>query len=382
MIEARSSNQGPALLVLSRSAVLVALTVSAALYMQYVDPGEAAFCGLKSGCEAVRKAGFSYFGGSRYVSVPLFGVIAFAVVLAASVRAPRSRTTVALFGLGGAGGVVLLGVQAFAIHAFCSLCMIVDIAAIVGALFALLDRRAPATPVDPLPAWGWAALAGIALATPATWLAVKPPPPVPAGIAALYEPQKINVVEFADFECPFCRAFHPVLQGVLHDYPPAQVNFVRKHVPLSAHEEALPAARAAICAEEQGKGEALANRLVEMDLSPSAERRAAIEVGVDGARFDRCMASKEPDSRIDDDKKLLDAAGFEGLPTTYVGNKRLLGAVSEVAVRDAVEHALPGPGKGSGPGGLPGAVFAALVLGAVGAVVWLARFSRGTVRDG
>src|SRR6185503_6117111 len=96
-----------------------------------------------------------------------------------------------------------------------------------------------------------------------------------AVVRAVYEPGKINVVEFADFECPYCRALHPVLKRVIQDYPADRVHFVRKHVPLEMHELARPAARAAVCTEEQGKGEAMADALVQAELSEAAIRRAA-----------------------------------------------------------------------------------------------------------
>jgi protein-disulfide isomerase/uncharacterized membrane protein len=374
MIEARSSNQGPGWLIVWRSAVLLALAASAALYMQYLEPGDAAFCGLKSGCEAVRKAGFSYFGGSRYLSVPLFGLLCYAGVFAVSLWEPRGLLARAATAIGGVCGVVLLAIQAFYVHAFCWLCTVVDVSAVVAAMAVFFYARSPES-ADPLRPWGWTVLAAIIVGAPVAWVNVKPAPPAPAAIAALYEPGKINVVEFADFECPYCRAFHPVLQGVLREYPPGEVHFVRKHVPLEAHEDARPAARAAICAEEQNKGEALADKLVTIDLSASADRRAALEVGVDAARFDRCLTSSAPDARITADTKLLKDVGMEGLPTTYVGSKRLLGAVSEAAVRDAVEKAH----RGEGNAGVPGGLFVACVAGAALAVVWLARLSRGRV---
>ena len=374
MIEARSSNQGPASFIIWRAAVLLALAASAALYMQYLDPGGAAFCGLGSGCETVRRAGFSYFG-SRYVSVPLLGLLGYAAVFATSVLVPETPLARLLTIVGGVFGAGLLGAQIFYIHAFCWLCTVVDISAIVAAIAAFLHGPAGGETADPLRGWAWTALAGIAVSAPLVWVAVKPSPPVPAAITALYVPGKINVVEFGDFECPFCRAFHPVLQGVLHDYPPDTVHFVRKHVPLEAHEAARPAARADVCAEAQSKGEALADRLVQIDLSPSANRRAALEIGVDATRFDSCMGSSEPDVRIDDDTKLLKSVGMEGLPTTYIGGKRLLGAVSEEAVRDAVEKAKTGAGNG----GISGWVYGAAVLALLGAAVWLGRASRGTL---
>ncbi|HVW26398.1 MAG TPA: thioredoxin domain-containing protein [Polyangiaceae bacterium] len=354
--------------------MLLALAASAALYMQYLEPGDAAFCGLKSGCEAVRKAGFSYFLGSRFVSVPLFGLLGYGSVFAASLWEPRGLLARVLTVSGGVAGAALLAVQAFYIHAFCWLCTVVDVSAIVAAVAVVVQGRSPAF-MDPLRPWGWTTLAALSVAAPVVWVGVKPAPPIPPAIAALYAPGKINVVEFADFECPFCRAFHPVLQGVLHDYPPAQVHFVRKHVPLEAHEQALPAARADVCAEEQGKGDELADKLVTTELSASVDRRAALEVGVDAARFDRCLASQTPDARVKADTALLKDVGFEGLPTTYIGNKRLLGAVSEAAVRDAVERAA----RGDGSGGVPGVLYAAFVAVAALAVVWLSRLSRGKV---
>src|SRR5581483_262552 len=120
----------------------------------------------------------------------------------------------------------------------------------------------------------------------------------------------------------------------------------------------------------------LANKLMETNLSPSADRRAALEVGVDAARFDQCLASSLPDARIAADTKLLKDAGMQGLPTTYIGNKRLLGAVSEAAVRDAVERAKRGAGAGTwgSSDGIPGGFYAACVLAAGFALVWLARW--------
>jgi predicted DsbA family dithiol-disulfide isomerase/uncharacterized membrane protein len=364
--------------VLARVAALVAILASTALYVQYLEPSSAAFCGLDSGCETVRRSVKSYFFGTPFVSIPLFGLIAYAGALAASVWEPRSRVTRLLFIGGGAVGVVLFGVQAFYVKAFCWLCSVVDVAAIFGACSVILDARSGSVAThDPLRLWAWLCLAGLVVSAPALWIVVMPAAPLPAGIRALYEPGKINVVEFADFECPFCRKFHFVLKDVIRSYPPGEVHFQRRHVPLPMHENALPAARADVCAEEQGKADVLADRLVDIDLSPTSIHRTAVEVGVDGAKLDRCLGSSEPDRRIAADTKLLNDAGMEGLPTTYVGEQRLLGAVSEETVRDAFEKAK----RQSGPGGVPGPWYLAGLLAAVGAVVWLGRSSRGTVRD-
>ncbi len=366
-------------LTLCRVSLLFVLSASAALYVQYLDPANAAFCGLGSGCEAVRRAGFSYFFGSPLLSLPLVGLIAYGTVLAVSIGAPRSRWTFYLSALGAAGAVVLIGLQALLVHAYCWLCLVVDLGAIFCALFSFLgDREGRGTPEgarDALRPMAWSALAIVSIAAPVVWVKVKPAPPVPAAIRALYEPGKINVVEFADFECPFCRKFHPALQSVLRAYPKERVHFVRRHVPLPSHEDAPAAARAAICAEAQGKGEELADKLMDMELSPAAERRAAVGLGLDIGAWDRCIASSEVTARIEADTKLLKDAGMQGLPTTYVQGKRLLGAVSETALRDAFDKAAAGEAES----GVPAPVYVALVLAVLGAVAWIGRAPRVTV---
>lgn len=368
----------PIWLVLTRKAILVALLASAALYAQYLDPVGASFCGLHSGCEAVRRSGLGYFG-SRFLSIPLGGLVAYGVVFAVSLLRPRFTAWLAT-----AGAVVALGLlltQAFYVHAFCWLCVVVDTTAILAAVFAwffVREARADGVGADPLKLTTWVALAVLLCLVPVGWVAVKPMPPVPAEIRALYVPGKINVVEFADFECPYCRALHPVLKGVRESYPADRVNFMRKQVPLPMHGDAVPAARADVCAEAQGKGEELANRLVTLDLTASSIRRAAVGVGVNSSEFDACLASKVPDARIAADTALLDAAGFEGLPTTYVGDKRLLGAVSEAAIRDAFDRAA----KEHPDASIPGPIYLGLALALLLAVAWLGRTRRATLQHG
>src|SRR3954451_11336090 len=123
MTEPNSPPKRSLWLVLCRAAVLVALAGSAALYVQYLDPADAAFCGLESGCEAVRKSGFSYFG-SRLLSMPLAGLVAYGAVFTASLFAPRSKLTLGLIMAGGVAAVLLIGAQAFYVHAFCWLCLV------------------------------------------------------------------------------------------------------------------------------------------------------------------------------------------------------------------------------------------------------------------
>jgi predicted DsbA family dithiol-disulfide isomerase/uncharacterized membrane protein len=373
------SSRAPVWLVLCRSAVLVALLASSALYVHYLNPADSGFCGLHSGCEEVRRSALSYFQ-SQFLSMPLLGLVAYATVFVVSLFQPSSALFAALAGVGGILGIALLGAQGLYVRAFCWLCTIVDASAVVAAATALLHRRSVAggdAGADPLRRGAWTALLALSLVVPLGWTALKPSQPVPAVILRLYVPGKINVVEFADFECPYCRKLHPLLKRVLADYAD-RVHFVRKQVPLEMHDLARPAARAAICAEAQGKGEELADRLMEIELAPADIRRAAVGLGVDVDAFERCLSSKDPDHRIDADRKLLESAGMDGLPTTYIGGTRILGVASEAAYRDAFDRA----GRNEESGGVPAPVYGALVAALFAAVAWLGRSQRGTLKNG
>src|ERR1043166_2946725 len=72
--------------------VCVALLASSVLYVHYLDPADSDFCGLRSGCETVRRSGFSYFFGSPYLSLPLFSILAQSALLLLSLRRGRARS--------------------------------------------------------------------------------------------------------------------------------------------------------------------------------------------------------------------------------------------------------------------------------------------------
>lgn len=322
----------------------------------------------------MRRFGYSYFFGTPFLSIPLVGLVAYATSFVISMRGPDGPWTMRLAGAGAVIGVGLLLTQALAVKAFCWLCVVTDVASVVVFAFAFLDRRQGSSSVDrdPLKPVAWILLALLAVTLPAVWARVKPEPPIPAVIQALYAPGKINVVEFADFECPFCRRYHPTLQRVLHDFPESQVNFVRKHVPLPGHSEARPAALAAVCAEAQGKGEAMADRLMKGELLPDAMRQSAQAVGVNLTEWEACLGSTGASSRVDADVALLTSAGMFGLPTTYVQGTRLLGAVSEPALRDAMDRAA----RGERGLDVSGKAYLGACLVLLSAVAWLGRRRR------
>jgi len=145
-------------------------------YVHYLDPADSDFCGLRSGCEAARRSGFSYFG-SPYISLPLFSMLAQIALLSLSLRRGRDRaqrlgtggaaalwalpelTLFAAAGLGGALAVALIAYQGLVLGAFCWLCMVTDGSVIGAALCALgwasAVRDQEQLPLSPLRPGAW-----------------------------------------------------------------------------------------------------------------------------------------------------------------------------------------------------------------------------------
>jgi protein-disulfide isomerase/uncharacterized membrane protein len=355
----------PWMLVL-RVAALVALLASAALAVDYLSANPA-FCGAESGCGAVRRSGFGYLPGSS-IPVPVLGIAAFSVLFTLSLfESQRKLLSIAAL-VAGVLGVLLLGVQAFVVGALCALCVLVDLAAVVAAVAGhFLYRSAEAVGHDPLTKPTWALLAFLVPAIPIAWAPLKPPPGVPPEVAAYFVAGKINVVEFVDFECPFCRMVHPVVKAIAAEYG-ERVHFVRLDMPLKSHELARGAARAHVCGGEQGKADAIADALFETeDLSEAGLRSVADGLGLERERFERCLAAPSTEARIAKTERILrDAGVMQGLPTTFVGEKMLVGAQPVEVFRDAFELAKRGEG---GERGVPPFAYLAVVALVLGVVI-------------
>ena len=356
---------------------MLALAVSAALLVDYTHASPT-FCGVDSGCAAVRRSGYGYLAfSSLLVPVPILGLLGFAVLLGVALTKGLRKWVPVVAGLGGIVGLSLFGLQWIKIGHLCGLCVTVDTLAVLAATSGVCLWRARAEADDE---WGlrwgaWAVLAVVALLAPLLWPQVRPAAPVPDGVRNLYQPGKINVVEFADYECPYCRALHPVLKAIVDGYP-GKVNFTRLNLPLKSHPFAHGAALAQVCAREQGKGDQMADRLFATeDLRPETNRALAKELGLDVAAYDECVASSKTERTIEAESKILIDNGLQGLPTTYVGAKTIIGAQAEEVFRDAFDRAE----RGEGERGIPASVYWLLVLAVLSAVGWVGRVRRATL---
>jgi 2-hydroxychromene-2-carboxylate isomerase len=134
----------------------------------------------------------------------------------------------------------------------------------------------------------------------------------------------VTIVEFSDFQCPYCGAAHPELTRLLREFD-GQVKLVFKYFPLGGHDRAMPAARAAEAAARQGKFWDMHDMLFEHqhELEDADFERYANALGLDLEKFKSDIVSSEVQARIDADRAEGEKLKLEGTPTLYVDGRLL-----------------------------------------------------------
>jgi protein-disulfide isomerase len=147
----------------------------------------------------------------------------------------------------------------------------------------------------------------------------------------------VTVVEWADFECPFCKIVYPLLDNLVERFE-GHVKIVYKFYPLDSHPHGEIAARAAAAAQTQGKFWEMHHKLFDNQerLEQADLERYAKEIGLDVAKFRADMVSAEIRERIAKDKKQAEQVGLEGTPMIFV-NGREIDLKSLVNVYDDLE---------------------------------------------
>jgi predicted DsbA family dithiol-disulfide isomerase/uncharacterized membrane protein len=323
----------------------VALVASAILLVDYVRPAPV-FCDAGGGCEKVRETVFAKPLGIPLPGVGLSGMLAIALAALVPGRLARIAQLV-LSGVAALAAVVLLAVQA-RMRTICPFCAIVDGASIALVALAFVrfrkeldppsGRRIPAAAVVAL-------LAAIALPLAIGFHRRALPRNLPGPIAEEMRktgPGKVTVVDFADFECPYCRRTHAALAPLLESRRD-KVRVARKHVPLRMHPHAMDAAKAACCGEALGKTDEMADALFQAkpdELTPEGCEAIAKKLGLDVDRFRACVGDPATLARIEKDREAYRAAKAHGLPTIWVDGTVLPGQQDAETLRGALDDAI------------------------------------------
>jgi protein-disulfide isomerase len=138
---------------------------------------------------------------------------------------------------------------------------------------------------------------------------------------------KVTIVEWSDFQCPYCSRVEPTLEQVENKYG-KDVRIVWRNQPMSFHPNARPAAIAAMAAGDQGKFWEYHDKLFahQQQLSPENYEKWAQELGLNVSRFKADVASGKYDARLAADMAAGAAAGANGTPTFFIDGRQLVGA--------------------------------------------------------
>jgi protein-disulfide isomerase len=150
----------------------------------------------------------------------------------------------------------------------------------------------------------------------------------------------VQIIEFADYECPYCQKVNEDL-GRLRDQFPGQVSVVYKDFPLPMHPLAARAAEAAHCAGEQGKFWEYHDALFrDKRLQMSDLKNEAATLKLDPTRFDKCLESGEQTASVKKDSQEAQRLGLQGTPSFFINGHFMSGAIGFMKLRETVMQEL------------------------------------------
>lgn len=164
------------------------------------------------------------------------------------------------------------------------------------------------------------------------------------------EDAPVTIVEFSDFECPFCSRVLPTLEQVEENYGD-QVRIVFRQFPLNIHPNAQKAAEASLCAHDQGKFWEMHDAMFadQQNLGVANLKAKAQEIGLDGEQFDQCLDSGKYADEVAADMRAGVEAGVSGTPALFVNGQLVAGAVPYEQLAEKIDAELKR--KGVAPGG-------------------------------
>jgi len=137
----------------------------------------------------------------------------------------------------------------------------------------------------------------------------------------------VTIVEFSDFQCPFCSRAEDSVKKVLDTYK-GKVRLVYRDFPLPFHDKAQKASEAALCAGDQGKYWERHETLFanQQALEVTQLKDHAKGLGLDAGKFDKCLDNSEKAKAVEASKKAGEEAGVSGTPAFFINGRMLSGA--------------------------------------------------------
>jgi protein-disulfide isomerase len=246
---------------------------------------------------------------------------------------------------------------------------------VLGAGLVCATRSAPPTRTSASPL---GAAAGPPAPTPAPVMAPAGPNDAPAagdGLGRVLVPTggpvrgpenaQVTIVEFSDFQCPFCSRAVPTLERLQKEYP-TQIRIFFRHFPLPFHTNASLAAEAAVAAEAQGKFWEMHDKLFsnQRDLSRPALESYAQQIGLDLARFRAALDGHAGKGTVDADLALGHRVGIEGTPNFFVNGRSVQGAQPFDEFKRVVDDEIARADKLLAQGTAPAQIYPTLLRGA------------------
>jgi protein-disulfide isomerase len=354
--------------VLCLAGIAISIELERIHFSVHTNPAFRSFCGIDRtvNCDIVARSQYSVFLGVSWASWGIIGYLV-AGVIAVWGAASRRRGVVAGYGLYLglaflATSAVLGAISVFLIKAACPLCMGSYAINLVFLLCMAIAARpitsALAEPFRAMRAHPWrslllggvaaAAVLTLALAHPSYWSQQRQAPrtrpatpTLPTGIEPGgghfigAEKPALTVVEFSDYECPFCRQAHAQIRALLDRFP-NQLRLVHRHYPLDKscnsslttpmHLNACFAAMVAECAGEQNRFWQANDYLFAeaRGLHARSNTEIARDLGLDVAAFEACLRQQGPRTvaiDVDEGNRL----GIQGTPTFFIAGKSYVG---------------------------------------------------------
>ncbi|HVT09351.1 MAG TPA: thioredoxin domain-containing protein, partial [Polyangia bacterium] len=189
---------------------------------------------------------------------------------------------------------------------------------------------------------------------------------------------KVTIVEFSDFQCPFCGRVIPTLQQIEKNYG-NDVRVVFIHNPLPFHPNAEPAAEAAIAADAQGKFWEMHDKLFanQQNLTRPDFEKYAQEIGLDMNKFKAALDSHAGKKKIDADLAIAKQVGVQGTPNFYIDGRNVQGAQPYEEFKKVIDDEIQRANKLIAQGTPAGQVYNTFMRGAKTAAQAQAQAAKG-----